>query len=265
MLLLVSVRSDAEVEAAVAGGADIIDAKEPDRGSLGPVSRETFRIIAEQVPAHLPLSAALGDFADAETAHAAVTEFPVVTRPAPLYLKLGFAGVSSARRIREVLEAARLAAQGRSPPAPAIIAVAYGDCDRAGTASPEQVCHAAAAAGAGGLLLDTQAKGDTNLLDWVDPARLTGLVERARAAGLMTAVAGGLGAEHLRLVRQCRPDIVGFRGAVCTGGRAGWISRSKVARLSTLMAAGSAFLRGLDSLEQSVIGETPEDPAIPFR
>ena len=32
MRLLVSVRSAAEAAAAVAGGADIVDAKEPDRG-----------------------------------------------------------------------------------------------------------------------------------------------------------------------------------------------------------------------------------------
>ena len=35
MRLLVSVRSAEEVSAALAGGADIIDAKEPERGSLG--------------------------------------------------------------------------------------------------------------------------------------------------------------------------------------------------------------------------------------
>ena len=38
MQLLVSVRSAVEVAPALAGGADIIDAKEPDRGSLGAVS-----------------------------------------------------------------------------------------------------------------------------------------------------------------------------------------------------------------------------------
>ena len=33
--LLVSVRSAAEAEAALLGGADVIDVKEPDRGPLG--------------------------------------------------------------------------------------------------------------------------------------------------------------------------------------------------------------------------------------
>ena len=40
MRLLVSVRSAEEAAAAVMGGADIVDAKEPALGSLGPVSRQ---------------------------------------------------------------------------------------------------------------------------------------------------------------------------------------------------------------------------------
>ena len=42
MRLLVSVRSADEVAAAMAGGADIIDAKEPARGSLGAVDAATL-------------------------------------------------------------------------------------------------------------------------------------------------------------------------------------------------------------------------------
>ena len=58
MRLLVSVRSAAEVGAAVAGGADIVDAKEPATGSLGAVSRRVLREIALGLPADVPLSIA---------------------------------------------------------------------------------------------------------------------------------------------------------------------------------------------------------------
>ena len=47
MRLLVSVRSAAEVAAALAGGADIIDAKEPSRGGLGAVDPEDLEAIAD--------------------------------------------------------------------------------------------------------------------------------------------------------------------------------------------------------------------------
>ena len=56
MRLLVSVRSAEEVSAALAGGADIIDAKEPARGSLGRVTPAVLSAIAARTPASVPLS-----------------------------------------------------------------------------------------------------------------------------------------------------------------------------------------------------------------
>ena len=57
MQLLVSVRSAAEVEAPLGGGADIIDAKEPDRGSLGPVPPATLaEILAPDPSLNVPLA-----------------------------------------------------------------------------------------------------------------------------------------------------------------------------------------------------------------
>ena len=49
MQLLVSVRSAEEAAAALAGGADLIDAKDPAAGPLGPVSLERFREIVVEV------------------------------------------------------------------------------------------------------------------------------------------------------------------------------------------------------------------------
>jgi uncharacterized protein (UPF0264 family) len=74
MRLLVSVRSAEEVAPALAGGADIIDAKEPELGSLGPVAPERLRAIVTQLPEETELSVALGDFSAAEqVAHAVST------------------------------------------------------------------------------------------------------------------------------------------------------------------------------------------------
>lgn len=244
MRLLVSVRSAGEIGAAVSGGADIIDAKEPGRGSLGPVSAKTFWDIAKQLPRDKSLSAALGDFTDVTEVDAAISGFPRVDRPSPLYLKLGFAGVSSARRIRALLETAVRASRDRHPPAPAIIGVAYGDWELAGTLRPELICQEAVAAGAAGLLLDTQVKRGTHLLDWIQPERLAAVVGLAHGAGLLTAVAGGLRAEQLEVVRQCEPDIVGFRGAVCAGGRSGRVSRAKVAAIRRAMVPDFSLYSG---------------------
>src|SRR6478735_1969877 len=62
--LLVSVRSAAEALAALAGGADVIDVKEPNRGSLGAADDETISDIVRAVAGRAPVSAALGELVD---------------------------------------------------------------------------------------------------------------------------------------------------------------------------------------------------------
>ena len=64
MRLLVSVSTPADARAALAGGADIIDAKDPSAGALGAVSLDMFRCIADAVPHRMTLTAALDDAAE---------------------------------------------------------------------------------------------------------------------------------------------------------------------------------------------------------
>src|SRR4051794_10666436 len=62
--LLVSVRSAAEAVEALAGGADIIDVKEPSRGSLGRADDAVAAEVLAEVDGRRPVSAALGELAD---------------------------------------------------------------------------------------------------------------------------------------------------------------------------------------------------------
>ena len=61
MQLLVSVADASEGRAALLGGADVIDAKDPREGALGAVRREVLGELRAAVGAGRPLSAALGD------------------------------------------------------------------------------------------------------------------------------------------------------------------------------------------------------------
>jgi uncharacterized protein (UPF0264 family) len=120
-----------------------------------------------------------------------------------------------------------------------IVAVAYADAELAGGLAPEVLCHIAGEVGVSGILLDTCRKGNGHLLTCLAPSRLAALLASARSAGLLTAVAGGLGVEQLAAVSQVGPDIVGFRGAVCVGGREGALSEDRV-RLLRRRICGSA-------------------------
>lgn len=224
MQLLVSVRTAAEARIALAGGADIIDAKEPSRGSLGAVSPSVLRQICQRIPCDRPISIALGDLSTAAQVLQSISAVPRSRRTAT-YLKLGFAGISDPEIVYQCLRTALNSVAGRSI---GIVAVAYADAASAGSLAPEVVCRIAAEARASGVLVDTWVKNERHLLTWLEPARLAALLSAARAAHLFTAVAGGLGIAQLPAVRQAGPDIVGFRGAVCLGGREGRLSEPRI-------------------------------------
>lgn len=239
MRLLVSVRSAAEAEVAFDCGADIIDAKEPSLGSLGPVPPAALAEIFDRVPVPCPVSVALGDVATIDDVLERISVIP--SRPAT-YLKLGFAGIMNSDMVRRLLAAAR-SATGPTLPAN-IVAVAYADALLAGSADPQAICQAAAESGVAGILLDTYSKREGNLLSWIPLDELTELLARARALGLFTALAGKLGVAHLAALRSVGPDIVGFRGALCLGGREGPLSPNRVRLMRrALTRLDSGFLQ----------------------
>ncbi|MFL5493692.1 MAG: (5-formylfuran-3-yl)methyl phosphate synthase [Gemmatimonadales bacterium] len=243
MQLLVSVRSAGEVTPALAGGADIIDAKEPLRGSLGPVDPSVLGEISARVPPSVPLSVALGDFQDGGAAADAISALELIARPGGVFVKLGLAGVvtsgGAATLFRSAVEAAGAAACH-----PSVVAVAYAD-RRAGL-GPGEIARSAAQAGAEGVLLDTLAKDGRDLFAFMSPRDVKFWVESARAAGLIVGIAGSLRPENLESVREIGPDILGVRGAACAGGRGGSIDVEKVRALRlTLARIGFGECRGV--------------------
>ena len=244
MQLLVSVRSPAEVNAALEGGADIIDAKEPNHGSLGAVSAPVLRRIIAQVPAARPLSIAMGDVAGPDSVRGTMNALLVPTVPPRVYLKFGFAGVDSPRKIRALIDSA-VELSRRHVAQPRVVAVAYADAAGAGSAAPEEIVDAAADAGAAGVLIDTYRKDGRTLFDWIEASRLARCFMLARSAGLTTAAAGSLGPGALPQLAAAGADIAGFRGAACARGRHGRVSQARVHALRrALDSSSSDFLQG---------------------
>ena len=229
MRLLVSVRGGPEAATALAGGAEIIDAKEPSRGPLGRVGAEEFRAIAARIPPPVPLSAALGDVTTAHDIRDALAAVVIPDRHGPVYLKLGFAGVRSGREVTVLLDVARESAAA-APRAPALVAVAYADHEIAGSPPPEEVLRSAREGGARAFLVDTWTKDGRGLLDHLGPSSLAALSETARGAGLLFAVAGSLDSAAIERVAGMA-DVIGVRGAACRGGRGGTVDQGRVREL----------------------------------
>ncbi len=233
MRLLVSVRSALEVAPALEGGADIIDAKEPANGSLGPVTQATLLAIACRVPTEHGFSVALGDFSSLVQIGDAMERATAAARADGIFVKLGFAGLRSPTMIASLLaEAVKLASAAIRV---RIIAVAYADHGRAGCVPPSDIASIAIDTGAAGVLLDTFIKDGRDLLSWLSPLDLNAWVKEVRRKELLAALAGSLRGHSFEAACAAQPDIVGVRGAACLGGRNGRVDRDRVRALRALM------------------------------
>lgn len=204
--LLVSVRSAAEAEAAVAGGASLIDVKEPAHGSLGRAPDEVLRAVLRAVAGRRPVSAALGE----------VLDTPAPPAAAVAYAKWGLAGCGAAGEWWQPLARAARDLR-RANPGCRLVGVAYADWQRAHAPAPTQLCDFALAGGCDVLLVDTWCKDGTTLCDWLPIPELTTLATRCRAGRVRLALAGSLGPAEIQRLRLLRPDWFAVRGAVCRG------------------------------------------------
>jgi uncharacterized protein (UPF0264 family) len=232
--LLVSVRNSREAARAVAGGAEIVDAKEPAAGGLGQVSGDVLSGIRAAVPGYLPLSAALGDVAGEDSVARALD---AVTAQVA-YVKLGFKGLREAPAVARLVERA-VALAGRHPGRPTVIAVAYADYGRAASLAPQVIAGLLAGTGAGGLLVDTCFKDMGDLFRHTTAAELSAIAASLAADDLLLALGGGLGARHVALARDTGASVLGVRGAACEGGRTGVVTEDRVRSLAAAIGRES--------------------------
>ncbi len=227
MRLLVSVRDAGEARAALAGGADIIDAKDPARGAIGAVTTEALAAIRALVPAEVRLSAALGDVGTYDDIARAMDRVAV-----PLtFVKLGFHGVRDAGLAEDLLREAVRRAVGL-PGRPRVVAVAYADAARVHSLPPDAFQYFVPEAGGDGLLVDTCLKDGQHLFDFLDPEALAALASALASHEIPLAVGGSLGLAHVREASEAGAAVFGVRGAVCRGGRNGIVDDGLVRDLA---------------------------------
>jgi uncharacterized protein (UPF0264 family) len=228
--LLVSVRDLGEATAARAGGADLIDVKEPARGPLGRADDATLQRIAEFMAGRCPLSAALGELAEND-------HLPGVAGLS--FVKWGLAGVGPdwRPRLKQALQRAS-EVRGRAG-----VVVAYADAAAAGAPPVEEVVAFAAEKQGRVLLIDTFAKGPPRrtLLDWLSAEQVREICRHCHAAGVRVALAGSLGEAEMLPLLPAEPDWFAVRGAACAGGkRDARVSPRRVRYLKEMLAAHAA-------------------------
>jgi uncharacterized protein (UPF0264 family) len=235
--LLVSVRNVAEAEAALAGGAALIDVKEPSRGPLGRADDDTVAQVLWAVAGRSPVSAALGEWSEP-----GAQNWPAVAGRLA-YLKWGLSGCGGTVGWQSMLRVVGRYLAGRHSEV-GIVAVAYADWRQARAPAPEEVCAWACEQKRGAFLLDTWGKDGRTLLDWASVAEVSEWCARCRGAGVRVALAGSLGADEIRTLLPAGPDWFAVRAAACEGGRMGTISTARVRSLVEVLAVPVTRRRG---------------------
>lgn len=213
--LLVSVRNATEAEAAMAGGCDILDVKEPSRGALGmadPTEIDAVIQVARRATPPVTVSVALGEALEWEESR---TLRQLVVSPD--YVKLGTAGLSRFENWPDHWTRAAERWKCECSLNSAWIIVAYADHQNAAAPSPEAIIQTAAELGVVGVLIDTWDKQTSGLRGWLNDLEISQLRDRALAHDLFFALAGKLRTTDLTAVSDLSPNIVGIRGAACRG------------------------------------------------
>jgi (5-formylfuran-3-yl)methyl phosphate synthase len=204
-LMLASVTGPAEAEVAIAGGADLIDLKDPSRGAFGALPVAVVSETVKMIAGRRPVSAVVGDIPMQPAAL-----FEAASRMAETgvdYVKIGLLPSEAFAACIEAL--APLAAKVH------LVAAFFADQGPLDfTALSLLARHGFKAA-----MLDTAEKGAGRLMTHLGIADLARFVEACREASLLCGLAGALETPDIARLLLLQPGFLGFRSALCQAGR----------------------------------------------
>jgi uncharacterized protein (UPF0264 family) len=215
----------------MAGGADIIDVKEPSRGALGAADVDVWHSVCQAVAGRVTTSAALGELTDGSIDSIAAQTSGFA------FAKIGLAGCAELPNWRQRWQDTR----ERLPAEVQAVPVAYADWRAAQAPAPLEVLTLAAQ-NSRFLVFDTFHKSGGSLLDYLPLAALREFLYSARALSVQVTLAGSLTPVLVADVVKLRPAYIGVRGAACRGGRQGTVEQKRVQALASLLPEANVRL-----------------------
>jgi len=239
--LLISPMNPEEAKEAIAGGADIIDVKNPAEGALGANYPWVISSIQKITPKNLKVSCTLGE----------VGYFPGSVSLSAYgaaslgvdYIKVGLHRIKTADEAVFLLQNVSRAAKECNPKIKVAVA-GYADAERIRAINPLLIPEIAHRSKVDVAMIDTLVKDGKNLFDHLTLRQLKEFVDLAHSFGLEAALAGSLRRQDLARVYGLGADIVGLRGAACTNSNrvTGQIRRELVAELAGVVRQAEAKL-----------------------
>jgi uncharacterized protein (UPF0264 family) len=228
--LLISPKNEQEAVEAIAGGADIIDVKNPKEGPLGANFPWIIKRIRQITPKNTEVSCTLGEVPNLPGSMALAALGAATT--GVNYIKAGLYGLKTPEEAVYLMQSVSKAAKDYNPSIK-VVASGYADAGRISTVDPLLVPKIAHETKADIAMIDTAIKDGKSLFSFLTKPQLRRFVVAAHNYGLKAALAGSLQKEDLPLVHALGADVVGLRGAACTlSDRVnGEITREKVREL----------------------------------
>ncbi len=213
MKLLISPLNEKEASEAIAGGADIIDVKNPQEGALGANFPWVIKRIREITPKNIKVSCTLGE----------IPNLPGSISLAALgaaslgvdYIKVGLYGFKTLEEAVFLLQNVNKAAKECNPKIK-VVAAGYADAERIGALDPLLIPEIASKAQVDLAMIDTAVKDGKNIFNFLAVKQLEKFVDEAHKLGLEAALAGSLRKQDLPMVYDLGADVAGIRGAACT-------------------------------------------------
>jgi uncharacterized protein (UPF0264 family) len=211
--LLISPLNEKEASEAIAGGADIIDVKNPQEGALGANFPWVIKRIREITPKNVKVSCTLGE----------VPNLPGSVSLAALgaaslgvdYVKVGLYGFKTSEEAIFLLQNVNRAAKECNPKIK-VVAAGYADAERIGALDPMLTPEIASNAKVDLAMIDTAVKDGKNIFNFLPVKQLKKFVDEAHKLDLEVALAGSLRKQDLPMVYDLGADVAGLRGAACT-------------------------------------------------
>jgi uncharacterized protein (UPF0264 family) len=240
--LLISPADEQEAIEAIQGGADIVDVKNPEEGSLGANFPWTITRIKSLLPQSLELSCTLGDIPNLPGT-ASLAAYGAASLGVN-YVKGSLYNIRKEEDALKMMKSIAKAARERNPRIRIVVA-GFADAFRIRSLEPMIIPRISAEAQCDVAMLDTAIKDRKNLFDFLTIKQIREFIDQSHKFNLKVALAGSLRKNDLTLLSSEDVDIIGVRGAACINEDRlkGRISREKVIELKkTIQVFRNDFL-----------------------
>ena len=213
MKVLISPVSLQEAVLVAEGGADIVDIKNINEGSLGASFPWIISEVAKGLISHnIVISATLGDL-PFKPGTASLAALGAVVSGAR-YVKAGLFDIADENQGVEMMTAIKQACKSYCTET-LVVTAGYADYRRFDGLSPSRLVDIAKKSGSDLVMIDTAVKDGKSLFEVLSYQEINEFVSKAHSNDLQVALAGSLALKHLPLLQQIAPDVIGVRGAVC--------------------------------------------------